>query len=87
MTNPDLTWDRDSANEYSLWTAEGDEICAIVRGYDQRPCASGFSNEVNDTSKPMRWAIVRPSQPTRRLGTPGLSVRAAKKLAESICCA
>jgi hypothetical protein len=87
MTNTDLTWSRDTANDFTLWTAEGDWICEIVRSYDQRPCASGFAAEVNDTTKPMRWDIVRPGQPTRRLGTPGLSVRAAKKLAESICCA
>lgn len=84
MNLTNLTWDRDGANEYSLWTAEGDDLCSILREYDQRPCASGFSNEVNDTDSPMRWIIVRPGQPTRSLGTPGLTVRQAKKLAESI---
>ena len=84
MTSTDLTWDRDTANDFSLWNADGDLVCSIFRSYDQRRSASGFAAEVNDTTKPMRWAILRPGQPTRSFGQPGMSVRAAKKLAQCV---
>lgn len=72
-----MVWDRESANEFTLWSGD-DLLCCIMRSYPQRLCASGFSYEVNDTTKPMEWCIVRPGQPTRRLGTPGMNVRKAK---------
>ncbi len=84
MTNTDLTWDRESADEFSLWADEFGHVCTIIRRYEQVMSPTGFGL-VDDKSKPATWAIVRPGKPTRKMGLPDMKVRAAKKLAESIC--
>tara|TARA_R100001460_G_scaffold27881_6_gene55925 strand:+ start:6424 stop:6726 length:303 start_codon:yes stop_codon:yes gene_type:complete len=82
-------WDRESANEFSLVTAEYETLCRISRSYPQRRCSWGGSYECNDTTKPMIWSINLggwlDGGRTRVFGTPGMTVREAKAMAIDLC--
>ena len=88
MTNAsnkiNVKWERDSANEFALCTADLDQICSISRSYPQRRCSWGGSYECNDTTKPMIWTI-NYGKRTRVFGLPGMTVREAKAMAIDLC--
>lgn len=83
MTTNNLTWDRETSNEFSLWDQDGDWIGTLERSYEQKTSAHGHSLYVNDTEKPMIWTLILAGHSTRIIGT-GFTVREAKKLALSI---
>jgi len=94
MTNAsnkmDAKWDRESANEFSLWTDDFKQLCSISRSYPQRRCSWGGSYECNDTTKPMIWNITykfNGRHRSRVFGSqiPGMTVREAKAMAIDLC--